>query len=200
MKKSKRVFCLGIVFATAVLAAAMLSSCNFISRHTEGGSEGSLPEQTQNGKRELFSEKDPIRMVRIKEALYYETGEENEITGRCGTLSGTFKNTVNKYEIPKNDGDKNFISAEGWQTASENEVEIPVGDDWEIFRRIDTNTDLSEFVYCYTVEGRLPNAADDSDFLVLAKDMNITFQEAAEWLLGSQQTQKQDFYVMPIDD
>lgn len=68
------------------------------------------------------------------------------------------------------------------------------------FEKIDTNADVSKYRYCYVLEGKLPNAADDSEYLVLANDMDITFEEAAYKILGSDLTKMKDIYVIPIVD
>lgn len=59
---------------------------------------------------------------------------------------------------------------------------------------------MLKYKYCYVLEGRLPNAADDSEYLVLANDMDITFEEAAYKMLGSDTTKAKDIYVLPIAD
>ena len=80
----------------------------------------------------------------------------------------------------------------------ENTIEIPIEDDWEIFEKIDTNSDVLKYKYCYILEGTLPNAAEDSEYLVLANDMDVTFEEAAYKLLGSDTAAAKDIYVLPI--
>ena len=142
-----------------------------------------------------------IRIANVNGELYYEIDEDSDIEARCGVMDGNFENTVDRYEIPKNSGEVNFLGADGYQLGLiENTIEIPLGDDWEIFKKIDTNRDVLRYKYCYVVEGILPNAKDDSEFMVLANTLDITFEEASYQLFGSNSEQMKDIYVLPILD
>lgn len=177
------------ILIVMISGAFILSGCS-------GGKIGG-----EADKNKIIHEKEPVRLVKINGSLYYETGEDSEVEARCGTLDGNLVKGADKYEIPLNDGETNFSGAKGYQTGSaENTVEIPIGDDWEIFEKIDTNADILKYKYCYVLEGRLPNAADDSEYLVLANDTEVTFEEASYKLLGSDISKTKDIYVLPTED
>lgn len=145
-------------------------------------------------------EREAVKMVKIGGALYYETDDDSENMARCGNLDGTLTGTADKFEIPQADGEANF-STKGYQSGmTDNTIEIPIDDDWEIFKKIETDADVLKYKYCYILEGRLPGAADDSEYLVLANDMNITFDDAAYRIFGSDTTKFKDIYVLPILD
>ncbi len=188
-----------IGFAICIIALA-LSGCNAAMRGIIGGADGPTAVFVTKGKKHKTDyEKDSVKMVRIGGALYYETGEDSDVEGRCGNMDGSFKKSVGKYEIPQNDNESNFDDAEAYQIGSkENTIEILIDDDWEIFAKIDTNSDVLKYKYCYELEGELPNAESESKYLVLANDEDITFDDAAYMLLGSDMTKMKDIYVLPL--
>lgn len=151
---------------------------------------------------DVFSkfEKDDIKIVRLSGSLYYETGRENENSGRCGVMDGKYTRGCGRFEIPQNDNESNFGSGEYQLGSNENEIEIYIDDDWEIFEKIDTNADILKYKYGYVLEGKLNNAEGESDFLVLANETDITFDDAAYALLGSDTSKMKDIYVLPIFD
>ncbi len=176
---------------------SLLSSCTPSDIGIIGGADGPTEIILGKGTDEL----EAIKMVNIEGELYYETGEDNETAGRCGTMDGSLHKAVGAYEIPKNHGEANFKSYSGYQLGfGEGLIEIPIDDDWEIFKRLDTNSDVLKYKYCYVLEGRLNNAKADSEFLVLANEMNITFSDAAYRMLGSDTAKMKDIYVLPIID
>lgn len=186
-----------IILLTVITCCSLLAACNDTSVGVIGGADGPTKIFVESNNE---TEKEPVKMVNVDGELYFELDEESEIEARCGVLDGNFSKSVGTFEIPKSDGETNFLGAEGYQIgANENTIEIPIGDDWEIFKKLDTNRDVLKYKYCYTVEGTLPNAQSDSKFLVLA-DVFITFQEASYQLLGSDTGKMKDIYVLPIAD
>ena len=155
----------------------------------------------KDNKRKSNYEKDSIKIVRINGELYYETGRDNDTAVHRETVDGSFRKTVGKYEIPQNDNESNFNDANSYQIGmQENTIEVPVDDDWEIFAKIDSNSDVLKYKYCYELEGELPNAKGESKYLVLANEENITFDDASYMLFGSDATKMKDIYVLPIND
>lgn len=184
-----------LLISVIVLA---LSACQSVSIGIIGGSDGSadIVVSDKDG-----YEKDSVRMVRINGALYYESGEDNDNSARCGNMDGSFKRTAGKFEVPQNDNGSNFDDASSYQLgAAENTIEILIDDDWEIFAKIDSSTDVLKYKYCFELEGELPNAHDDSKFLVLSDEKDVTFADAAYVLLGSDMSKMKDIYVLPIND
>ena len=53
---------------------------------------------------------DRIPMVRINSKLYYDTGKESTVIGRCGNMDGEITSTVDGSEIPMEDNQSNFGS------------------------------------------------------------------------------------------
>ncbi len=145
-------------------------------------------------------EKSSVKMIRLNGTLYYETGKNNNTVGRCAVMDGNFMQTVSKYEIPRKDNESNFDGANSYQSGmKENTIEVFIEDEWKVFAKIDTEADILQYQYCYELKGRLPNASSDSVFLVLADEENITFDDAAYTLLGSDLTEMKDIYVLAVD-
>lgn len=189
-----------VLFISVILTALLFSACG--SKNSIGiigGADGPTSVVVSGKDKNAVYEKEPVRMVKIDGSLYYETDEDSELEARCGTLDGNLVKGAEGYEIPQNDGEANFTDSSGYQIGMrENTIEIPIDDDWEIFEKIDTNSDVLKYKYCYILEGTLPNAAEDSEYLVLANDMDVTFEEAAYKLLGSDTAAAKDIYVLPI--
>lgn len=142
-----------------------------------------------------------IKMVNVDGKLYYETNAESKLDARCGVSDGNFEKKVTEFEIPQNDGESNFSESSSYQLGTEeNTIEIPIGETWMIFKKIDSNRDVLKYKYCYTVNGTLPNAANDSTYLVLADVLGISFEDASYQLLGSDLNKMKDIYVLPIAD
>ncbi len=188
-----------MIFAVCLITLA-LSACNSANVGVIGGADGPTAVYVRKNKGTDY-EKDSIKMVRIDGALYYETGRESKSAGKCGTADGSFKKTVGKYEIPQKDNESNFNDANSYQLGfEENTIEICIDDDWEIFKKIDSNSDVLKYKYCCELEGEMPNAAEESTFLVLANEKNITFDDAAYVMFGSNMNSMKDIYVLPLVD
>ena len=189
-----------VLFISVILTALLLSACGSKkSIGIIGGADGPTGIAVSGKDKNAVYEKESVRMVKIDGFLYYETDEDSELEARCGTLDGNLVKGAERYEIPQNDGEANFTDSKGYQIGMrENTIEVPIDDDWVIFQKIDTNSDILKYQYCYILEGTLPNAAEDSEYLVLANDMDVTFEEAAYKILGSDMAAAKDIYVLPI--
>lgn len=180
------------VITISILAiCALISSCGDKDTDIAGGDDKIS---------KMTADIEAVRMVNIDGYLYYETDNDSELQARCGVMDGSFTKTVGELEIPKNHGEANFSNVQGYQIGmTENTIEIPI-DDWEVFKKVDTKSDVLKYKYCYLVEGTLPNAKDDSEFLVLADSLDITFEDAAYKMFGSNSEKMKDIYVLPIVD
>ena len=135
---------------------------------------------------ELNGVKEPLRMIKVDGKLYYDSGEVSQITARCGTLDGGLKQVGEAHEIPKNDGECNFPGADGYQRVTSITREVPIDGEWVVFKLFeDPDLDMSVFDYCYYISGRLPNAAKDSQLVVLTEDPDYTFDTHYRQLFSS---------------
>lgn len=187
-----------IIFISILAGSMLLTACT----QTEnvgviGGADGPTAIYTSDGKNEI-TEKKPVRMIRVDGELYYDSGKVSDITGRCGNLDGSLTKTTEEYEIPQNDGGCNFDGADGYQlTDNENTKEIPFGSEWLIFRKIsDSEKDLTGYKYCFYVKGTMPNAAKESEYIVLANDMDLDFEKVTKSFYSSNSADSLDIYMV----
>ena len=76
---------------------------------------------------------DRIPMVRVNNKLYYDTGRESTVSGRCGNMDGEITSTVDGTEIPMEDNQSNFGSGFGYQYGADDTIEIYMNDKWFVF-------------------------------------------------------------------
>ncbi len=76
---------------------------------------------------------DRIPMVRVNNKLYYDTGRESTLSGRCGIMDGEITSTVDGTEIPIEDNQSNFGSGFGYQYGADDTIEIYMNEKWIVF-------------------------------------------------------------------
>lgn len=92
-----------------------------------------------------------IPMVMVNGKLYYNTGKESILDGRCGTMDGEITSTVKSYEIPTEDNQSNFGIGYGYQYATNKIIEVYMVDGekdnykWIIFEQINSEKDIIQF-------------------------------------------------------
>ncbi|MBE6915035.1 MAG: hypothetical protein E7471_00150 [Ruminococcaceae bacterium] len=74
------------------------------------------------------------RAVMVDDELYFETGFESPLTGRCGVLDGTITSTVPENRLPTENDQSNFGLDYGYQRVGDGSIEIIMDDKWMIFR------------------------------------------------------------------
>lgn len=122
--------------------------------------------------------KKPLRMIKVDGKLYYDSGKISESTPRCGTLDGKLKQTVAEHEIPRKNNECNFSGAEGYQNATSITKEVPINDEWVIFKLFDdSELDMEVFDYCFYLRGKAPNAEKEHEIVVLTEDINYDFED-----------------------
>lgn len=111
---------------------------------------------------------DRIPMVMVDGLLYYDTGKESTLEGRCGMMDGEITSTVNASEIPTKDNQSNFGVGFGYQYGINNSIDIQMEDGtWFVFQREGTeyvepteytdNTDTAENVITEPLFIRMEN-------------------------------------------
>ena len=79
---------------------------------------------------------DRIPMVMVDGLLYYDTGKESTLEGRCGMMDGEITSTVDASEIPTEDNQSNFGTGFGYQYGINNSIDIQMEDGtWFVFQR-----------------------------------------------------------------
>lgn len=82
----------------------------------------------------------------INDKLYYDTGKESSIEGRCGNMDGQITSTVDGTETPMENNQSNFGTGFGYQYGSEeNTIEIFMNEKWIVF------ADCTVLILCFFV-------------------------------------------------
>lgn len=76
---------------------------------------------------------DRIPMVMVYGKLYYDTGKESTVTGRCGVMDGEITSTVDGTQIPLEDNQSNFGAGYGYQFGAEGRLEVYMNNKWFVF-------------------------------------------------------------------
>lgn len=74
-------------------------------------------------------------MVMVDGELYYDTGRESDITGRCGVMDGEIDSEVDGTEVPVKDNQSNFGTGFGYQRVDENSIDVYMNEKWIRFER-----------------------------------------------------------------
>lgn len=146
------------------------------------------------------AEKSPVKMIRIDDELYYDTGRVTDSAVGTFMAKSFICRNDDEYEVPQENENSNFYDADYYQYRVKiNAVEVLLKDTWHIFKKIVSEQDVLTYKYCMMLEDRMPNAKSDSKFLVLANEENISFDDAVNVFNGFDISEK-DIYVLPIDD
>jgi len=169
-----------------MLCAFLLCSCGKVSTPSEA------PDA------EVYSE--AVRLIYLEDSYWYDTEEFSKLVPRCGTADGGIEQKVELPFVPKENGTTNFEVKWGYQKGeSDDTIEVSMDGGFRIFKRIDTNRDLSEYTYCIKVRGRHKNAACDSTLIVFCNDKDMTFNDASE-IMFSSSMKGLTAYVMPFSE
>lgn len=75
------------------------------------------------------------QMVRLDGQLYYSTGEESDIQGRCGVMDGEIAATVEEHQVPEDDYQSNFGAGYGFQYVDEDSIDVFMDKKWIRFNK-----------------------------------------------------------------
>lgn len=79
---------------------------------------------------------DRIPMVMADGAMYYDTGRESTVTGRCGVMDGEITSAVDRTEMPSENNQSNFGAGYGYQWGTEEgTLEVCIDGKWMVFKR-----------------------------------------------------------------
>lgn len=84
---------------------------------------------------------DSIPMVMINKVLYYNTGDESDLEGRCGVMDGEITSTVEITEIPKKDDQSNFGEGYEYQIVGKDDIDVVIEGKWMRFKKMINNFD-----------------------------------------------------------
>lgn len=169
-----------------VVCAVLLCSCG----------HGSAPTEVESP--DISSE--AVRLIYLEDSYWYDTEEFSNLVPRCGTADGNIQQNVELPFIPKEEGSTNFEVRWGYQIGeTDDKIEVSCDGGFRIFKKIDTNRDLSKYTYCLKLYGRHKNAKADSILIVFCNDKDMTFNDASEIMFSSNGELSLSAYVMPVD-
>ena len=76
---------------------------------------------------------DKIPMVMVDGKLYYDTGKESGIDGRCAMMDGEITSSVDGPETPAADNQSNFGTGYGYQYGADDTIELLINGKWIVF-------------------------------------------------------------------
>ena len=76
---------------------------------------------------------DKIPMVMVDGKLYYDTGKESSIDGRCAMMDGEISSSVDGSEIPTEDDQSYFGTGYGYQYGADDTIELLINEKWIVF-------------------------------------------------------------------
>ncbi len=94
---------------------------------------GEVYEMTVIERAEADAMWDRIPMVRVNDKLYYDTGKESTVYGRCGNMDGQITSEVDGSEIPAENNQSNFGTGFGYQYGEGDTIEIYMNEKWFVF-------------------------------------------------------------------
>lgn len=79
-------------------------------------------------------------MVRVDGILYYHTGTESTLDGRCGTLDDEITACVDRTQTPIEDNQSNFGTGYGYQIGKPGTIEVLIDKKWIVFAAEETES------------------------------------------------------------
>lgn len=122
MKKNKKII-IGIVLLLLIVIVGILI---FNKIRTQDIWNSPVSSNKVNNSEEIG------RMIKLKGILYCDTGEKNT-EFHPEMIEGQITSTIEKGEIPKENGQANFTGVEGYQYGKEYTIEVLINGEWVIF-------------------------------------------------------------------
>ena len=160
-------------------------------------SESELPGQSENPSDpplEETHEWDKIPMVMVDGKLYYDTGKESTISGRCGVMDGEITSTVDGSEIPTKDNQSNFGTGFEYQYGADNTIEIFMKEELKI-----VSTPAVEFPISKEMVARLlamPRPSLSRELISMEKDGLIRVSGRVIWLRDLKQLSAGEYTII----
>ena len=83
-------------------------------------------------------EEAPLLLVMIDGQLYRATGQDSDIDGRCGMMDGRIDSSVERGEIPGQNGQSNFGAPYGYQYGADGQIEVDLEGRWLVFAPVES--------------------------------------------------------------
>lgn len=188
---------LSILFLLCCVFVSGCSSKEAASIEVIGGADEPTQISITSDKKQ--DDKKAVRMVRIDDEVYYDSGKESEIERRCGVMDGEITSAVDKFSIPTKNNQSNFDKEFSYQIGAENTIEVLIDDTWMVFDKVKADKDISQYKYGFELKGTMPNAKGESKWIVFTNDKELTFEKASKCLYSSDSRDQVDFYFLLME-
>lgn len=74
------------------------------------------------------------RIIKVREKIYYDTGEESTVGARCGNMDGYINSSVERDEIPSINDQSNFGIGYGYQYIDDT-IEVQIDGKFIVFKQ-----------------------------------------------------------------
>lgn len=122
-----------------------------------------VPSKAENTSSTLEGKKTIERIVMINGKLYYDTGRESDMAGRCGVMDGQITSHVSSTQIPTIENQSNFEGNYNYQYGTNHTIELFIDDKWIVFENRD-----KIYIRTYTVEHIKQGPEENSYYLTLS--------------------------------
>ena len=82
-------------------------------------------------------------LVLIDGQLYCATGQDSDIDGRCGMMDGRIDSSVERGQIPGQNGQSNFGAPYGYQYGADGQIEVNLEERWIVFAPVQSTEENS---------------------------------------------------------
>ena len=148
----------------AVLLALSLAACGQVEPDAPAPGGAVPPAAADSPLAEGEDASETPRAVMTGGALYYDTGRESSVTGRCGNLDGEITSQVDGTKLPDQDDQSNFGTGYAYQRGGDGLLLVKMDERMEIFRDMDsTDSSIPPQVLHFTAEVK---AVNDGSLLV----------------------------------
>lgn len=190
----KKILLLGAIFVCLCASGCRLSDLSAI-----GGADGPSGIIINDSNIPAAIDKEPLRLIRIDGSLYYDTDLDFHSDGTV--TEGQLTKSASNFELPKGDGECNFSGSSGYRHSSEsNTIYVLIGDEWETFRRIDAAVNPDTYRYCLKAETKVPLTDKETEYLLLANDLNISASDIEKALAKDSSGNSKNIFIISAEN
>ncbi len=180
-----------------VALALVFCGCESKSIGVIGGADGPTAILVTDGNEDISS----VRMIFTEGNFYYDTGAPVKYTA-SGVIERVLEKTADPFGVPQGEGSANFDGKNMmFQPCTPITKQVYVNGAGTVYRKVESyGENLGKYKFCYRVTGRHPNAAKDSQYLVMANEPGINFERITKYFFSSQlEDHMLDAHIIPID-
>lgn len=183
----------------SVISTMLFAACNGSKTGDGVGKTGQNSGTTHSDNNLKYaSERETVRAVKIDGNIYYETDEDTDISKRDSNPSGSFTKGATGFELPWLNNESNFADGVYYSGLTSDSIRIPIGDDYEFFKKIadNENNEITNYKYIMRVEGRTQYSNYEEEYIVLTNDINMTASDVADIYYNPDSAAQTNIYIV----